>query len=166
MVGIGGARGLGNRRLRVHLSGAEKGGSIAEDFRLSITLGGVQLCPLAVGHIKKGALWPDDETSEKLAKGEVRSNLNPALLTRRAQCSPAAVTDARARTAEGWGLRIRGWSPIRSGPRRVPIGQINGPAKGAKQLLGTRRQYGWLILARLSWNRFQAGVKLRPALRR
>jgi hypothetical protein len=48
-------------------SGPEKGGWIAEDFRLSINLGGVHLCPLAVGHIKKGALWPDDETLEQLA---------------------------------------------------------------------------------------------------
>jgi hypothetical protein len=46
--------------------GPEKGGWIAEDFRLSINLGGVHLCPLAVGHIKKGALWPDDETLEQL----------------------------------------------------------------------------------------------------
>jgi len=48
--------------------GPEKGGWIAEDFRLSINLGGVHLCPLAVGHIKKGALWPDDETLEQLAQ--------------------------------------------------------------------------------------------------
>jgi len=48
--------------------GPEKGGWIAEDFRLSINLGGVHLCPLAVGHIKKGALWPDDETLEQLAR--------------------------------------------------------------------------------------------------
>ena len=48
-------------------SGPEKGSWIAEDFRLSINLGGVHLCPLAVGHIKKGALWPDDETLEQLA---------------------------------------------------------------------------------------------------
>jgi len=48
-------------------SGPEKGGWVAEDFRLSINLGGVHLCPLAVGHIKKGALWPDDETLEQLA---------------------------------------------------------------------------------------------------
>jgi len=47
--------------------GPEKGGWVAEDFRLSINLGGVHLCPLAVGHIKKGALWPDDETLEQLA---------------------------------------------------------------------------------------------------
>jgi hypothetical protein len=48
-------------------SGPEKGGWVSEDFRLSINLGGVHLCPLAVGHIKKGALWPDDETLEQLA---------------------------------------------------------------------------------------------------
>lgn len=46
--------------------GPEQGTWVAEDFRLSINLGGVHLCPLAVGHIKKGALWPDDETIEGL----------------------------------------------------------------------------------------------------
>ncbi len=51
--------------------GPERGGWISEDFRLSINLGGVHLCPLAVGHIKKGALWPDDETLNRLA-GELR----------------------------------------------------------------------------------------------
>ena len=49
--------------------GPENGGWIAEDFRLSINLGGVHLCPLPVGHIKKGALWPDDETIARLAEG-------------------------------------------------------------------------------------------------
>jgi len=48
-------------------SGPEKGTWVAEDFRLSMNLGGVHLCPLPVGHIKKGALWPDDETMERLA---------------------------------------------------------------------------------------------------
>lgn len=48
-------------------SGPEDGSWIAEDFRLSKNLGGVKLCPLAVGHIKKGALWPDDETLTRLA---------------------------------------------------------------------------------------------------
>ncbi|HKY34836.1 MAG TPA: hypothetical protein VJN18_02750 [Polyangiaceae bacterium] len=48
-------------------SGPEDGSWIAEDFRLSKNLGGVKLCPLAVGHIKKGALWPDDETLARLA---------------------------------------------------------------------------------------------------
>lgn len=49
-------------------SGPENGAWVAEDFRLSINLGGVHLCPLPVGHIKKGALWPDDETMERLAR--------------------------------------------------------------------------------------------------
>src|SRR6478752_1863535 len=49
--------------------GPENGSWIAEDFRLSINLGGVHLCPLPVGHIKKGALWPDDETIDQLARG-------------------------------------------------------------------------------------------------
>jgi len=47
--------------------GAENGAWVGEDFRLSMNLGGVHLCPLAVGHIKKGALWPDDETLVRLA---------------------------------------------------------------------------------------------------
>lgn len=50
--------------------GPENGSWIAEDFRLSMNLGGVTLCPLAVGHIKKGALWPDDETLERLTNVE------------------------------------------------------------------------------------------------
>lgn len=51
-------------------SGPEDGSWVAEDFRLSKNLGGVHLCPLAVGHIKKGALWPDDETLARLASAE------------------------------------------------------------------------------------------------
>ena len=51
-------------------SGPEDGSWIAEDFRLSKNLGGVHLCPLAVGHIKKGALWPDDETLALVANPE------------------------------------------------------------------------------------------------
>lgn len=51
-------------------SGPEDGSWVAEDFRLSKNLGGVTLCPLAVGHIKKGALWPDDETLARLATSE------------------------------------------------------------------------------------------------
>lgn len=50
--------------------GPRQGSWVAEDFQLSINLGGVHLCPLAVGHIKKGSLWPDDETLQLLAKGE------------------------------------------------------------------------------------------------
>jgi hypothetical protein len=53
-------------------SGPDNGHWVAEDFRLSINLGGVHLCPLAVGHIKKGALWPDDYTLELLAGGGAR----------------------------------------------------------------------------------------------
>jgi len=53
-------------------SGPDNGRWIAEDFRLSINLGGVHLCPLAVGHIKKGALWPDDDTLEQLADANAR----------------------------------------------------------------------------------------------
>lgn len=47
-----------------------KGSWIAEDFRLSMNLGGVRLLPLAVGHIKKGALYPDDDTLERLKNAE------------------------------------------------------------------------------------------------
>ncbi len=50
--------------------GPQNGEWVAEDFRLSMRLGGVHLCPLGVGHIKKGALWPDDETLAKIAAGE------------------------------------------------------------------------------------------------
>jgi hypothetical protein len=49
-------------------SGPEHGNWVGEDFRLSKNLGGVHLCPLAVGHIKKGALWPDEETLAQLAR--------------------------------------------------------------------------------------------------
>jgi hypothetical protein len=49
-------------------SGPEDGNWVGEDFRLSKNLGGVHLCPLAVGHIKKGALWPDEETLAQLAR--------------------------------------------------------------------------------------------------
>jgi hypothetical protein len=59
-------------------SGPDNGGWVSEDFRLSINLGGVHLCPLPVGHIKKGALWPDDETLEQLA------NARPPAATARA----------------------------------------------------------------------------------
>lgn len=48
--------------------GPSKGEWIGEDFRLSMNLGGVHLCPLPVGHIKKGSLWPDDETIAELAR--------------------------------------------------------------------------------------------------
>src|SRR5258706_14412186 len=49
-------------------SGPEGGNWIAEDFRLSKNLGGLELGPLAVGHIKKGALGPEDETLAHLAR--------------------------------------------------------------------------------------------------
>lgn len=59
-------------------SGPEGGGWVAEDFRLSMNLGGVHLCPLAVGHIKKGALWPDDETLEQLAGESAAAPATPS----------------------------------------------------------------------------------------
>lgn len=49
--------------------GPDNGRWIAEDFRLSINLGGVHLGPFPVGHIKKGALWPDEETLDRLEEG-------------------------------------------------------------------------------------------------
>jgi hypothetical protein len=51
--------------------GAEDGNWIAEDYRLSMRLGGVELEPVGVGHIKKGALWPDEETIAAIAAGTV-----------------------------------------------------------------------------------------------
>lgn len=50
---------------------AESGGWIAEDYRLSMQLGGVHMEPVPLGHVKKGVLWPDDETLASLARGEV-----------------------------------------------------------------------------------------------
>lgn len=50
--------------------GPEKGTWVAEDYRLSIRLGGVDLLPIAVGHIKKATLLPDDETLQRIAKNE------------------------------------------------------------------------------------------------
>jgi hypothetical protein len=50
---------------------AEDGGWVAEDYRLSMQLGGVHMEPVGLGHVKKGVLWPDDETLAALAKGEV-----------------------------------------------------------------------------------------------
>jgi hypothetical protein len=50
-------------------SGAEDGEWIAEDYRLSMNLGGIHLCPLGVGHIKKGSIWPDAETLKELSNG-------------------------------------------------------------------------------------------------
>lgn len=49
---------------------AEAGGWVAEDFRLSMQLGGVHMEPVGLGHVKKGVLWPDENTLEQLAKGE------------------------------------------------------------------------------------------------
>ena len=72
-------------------SGPENGSWVAEDFRLSKNLGGVELCPLAVGHIKKGALWPDDETLARLASS-TRQSLGHA--------PPSATTSASSRRTE------------------------------------------------------------------
>lgn len=66
-------------------TGPENGNWVGEDFRLSKNLGGVDLCPLAVGHIKKGALWPDEETLAQLARSAHEAA--PASLT-------GAVADA------------------------------------------------------------------------
>ena len=40
---------------------------LAEDYRLSMNLGGVRLEPLGFGHIKKTPLWPDVETLDLIA---------------------------------------------------------------------------------------------------
>lgn len=48
---------------------AEAGSWVAEDYRLSMRLGGVHLEPVALGHVKKGVLWPDEETIEAIEKG-------------------------------------------------------------------------------------------------
>lgn len=50
--------------------GPENGSWVAEDWRLSMRLGGVHLAPLAVGHIKKTSLWPSPNTLQRLADGE------------------------------------------------------------------------------------------------
>lgn len=48
---------------------AEKGEWVSEDFRLSKRLGGVQLLPVGVGHIKKWRIEPDRATLDEIAKG-------------------------------------------------------------------------------------------------
>jgi len=50
--------------------GPEKGTWIAEDYRLSMRLGGVALLPVAAGHIKKTTLLPDDDTLRRIAQDE------------------------------------------------------------------------------------------------
>jgi hypothetical protein len=54
--------------------GPARGEWVAEDFRLSMNLGGVHMCPIAVGHVKKGVIWPDDETIAAIAAGGVPRN--------------------------------------------------------------------------------------------
>lgn len=56
-------------------SRAENGEWIAEDFRLCRQLGGVRLLPLGVGHIKKGEIWPDDETLAAIREGRMVQQL-------------------------------------------------------------------------------------------
>ncbi len=50
--------------------GPENGLWIAEDYRLSMRLGGVELLPIGVGHIKKTPLFPDDDTLSRIAQNE------------------------------------------------------------------------------------------------
>jgi len=50
--------------------GPEKGTWVAEDYRLSMRLGGVDLLPVAVGHVKKTTLLPDDDTLHRIAHDE------------------------------------------------------------------------------------------------
>jgi hypothetical protein len=47
-------------------AGAHEGKWIAEDYRLCIALGGVALLPVAVGHVKKYPLWPDQRTIQAM----------------------------------------------------------------------------------------------------
>jgi hypothetical protein len=49
-------------------SGPQDGEWVSEDYRLSMNLGGVHLMPLAVGHIKKGSIWPDSATLRELSE--------------------------------------------------------------------------------------------------
>ena len=55
-------------------AGALNGRWMGEDFTLCTRLGGVRLLPLAVGHVKPLAIWPDDETlgriGLRIAEGE------------------------------------------------------------------------------------------------
>lgn len=48
-------------------SGPDRGVWVAEDYRLSMRLGGVHLLPIAAGHIKKIALLPDQQTLDEIA---------------------------------------------------------------------------------------------------
>lgn len=50
--------------------GPEKGTWVAEDYRLSMRLGGVDLLPVAAGHIKKTTLLPDDDTLRRIAQDQ------------------------------------------------------------------------------------------------
>jgi hypothetical protein len=52
-------------------TGAEKGVWVGEDYRLSQRLGGVNLLPLGVGHIKKWRIAPDQETLDGIARGDL-----------------------------------------------------------------------------------------------
>lgn len=49
-------------------SGPQDGEWVSEDYRLSMNLGGVHLMPVAVGHIKKGSIWPDEATLRNIAE--------------------------------------------------------------------------------------------------
>lgn len=55
-------------------SSAEGGEWFSEDYRLCMNLGGVVLLPLGVGHVKKGEIWPDDLTLERIQNGEALSH--------------------------------------------------------------------------------------------
>lgn len=46
---------------------ALEGEWVGEDYRLCMRLGGVQMLPIGVGHIKKWPLWPDAETLQRIA---------------------------------------------------------------------------------------------------
>ncbi len=56
---------------------AEDGNWYSEDFRLCMNLGGAVLLPLPVGHVKKGVIWPDEITIERLKNGEELTREGP-----------------------------------------------------------------------------------------
>jgi len=56
---------------------AEDGLWVGEDYRLCRRLGGVQLLPVAAGHIKKTTLWPDAITLERVRDGAWEEGKQP-----------------------------------------------------------------------------------------
>jgi hypothetical protein len=64
-------------------SGACGGHYLSEDFMLCKNLGGVDLLPIPVGHMKQAALYPDDETVAAIREGRrLTTELDPLVLSR------------------------------------------------------------------------------------